>query len=230
MTWLRAVRALRTVPPIAWAVAAGIGLAVGAHQWHTQTVDRAVANAIETDRAARASAAALFLTGVVQQERQAAAWKVAAAVERADSAWAARDRAAQRTRQMERQLAARLKAFDIAITALPDSLRELPQVTRVVGACTALAQDCAQLREEITRERAATDAAEAKATEERAARVAQQAVADSALQSASLVIVDLRTRAEAAERRPTWRRAIAVIGTSAAAGGALIVHFARAVR
>lgn len=216
MTWLtiltllrKAGGALTRVPGFVWAILVGAAMLYGAWWLHSRSIDVAV----QRDRDQGSAAAMGFVNAFYAGERQKARWAVAAAEEKTRAAWASRDSAVVHTKQLERALAASRREVAGAIAVLPDSVRSIPGVARVVAACTALANDCEQLRVAVVAERATADSAKAKAEREGTAREAERVLADSALHQSGHVIaaqqdsmaIDRTARAKA-ERRPTWAR------------------------
>lgn len=175
---------IRKLPDWAWGVVVFAALAGGGWWLHTRSVELAVI----TDRREQADRARIERDSLLGAERLKAQWLVEQAEARTRDAWAARDKAVARTRQLEQQLATSQQRLADALVKLPDDVRRIPAVDSLVRACTSLAHDCEQLRTQIVLERAAVDTAKAATERERMARVAQQTVADSAIAKSAAVI------------------------------------------
>jgi hypothetical protein len=221
MTWLTILGLLRKtggaltrVPGFVWAILVGAGMAYGAWWLHHRAIDIAVLR----DRTQQSAASMAFVNAFYAGERKKARAAVTAAEAETRAAWASRDSAVVRSKQLERALAASTRKVTSAIAVLPDSIRKLPGVAGVVDACTALANDCEQLRVAVVAERAETDSAKANTERERTAREAERILADSALRESGKVIAAQqdsvaveRTAREKAERRPTWKRVAGIV-------------------
>lgn len=183
---LAILNALRKLPQWAWGVLIFLALAAGVRWLHLRSVEMAIL----TDRREQAALAKVERDSLLGAVYAKAQWKVEEAEARTRDAWAARDRAVARTRQLEQQLALSQRRVAAAVVRLPDSVRRIPAVDTLVRACTALANDCEQLRSQIVVERAAVDTAKSMATAERRAREQLQAISDSATTKASRIIAD----------------------------------------
>lgn len=206
MTAVMAIlNALRKLPEWAWGVLAFVALASFGWWLHTRSVELAVI----TDRREQAERARVERDSLLGAERAKAAWLVEQAEARTRDAWAARDKAVARTRQLEQQLATSQQRLADALVKLPDDVRRIPAVDSLVRACTSLARDCEQLRTQIVLERAAVDTAKASTERERTARVAQQTVADSALAKSAAVISAVRQENASLRGRISKKAALA---------------------
>jgi hypothetical protein len=201
----------RRLPEWAWGVIV-FALMAGSGWWlHTRSVELAVL----ADRQVRAREAQVVLDSIVGFERAKARWAVEEAQKATRASWATRDRAVAQTKAAERAVTVAQSRVRETIAAIPDSLKQLPVIKSALQACTALANDCEQLRAEIVTERAATDTAKAVVDRERRAHLLQQALADTALAKAGVVIVDQRSAiAKLGGRIP---RKVAVVGGALAA-------------
>jgi hypothetical protein len=205
------VDAARRLPEWVWGVVVFVLMASGFWWLHTRSVELAVL----ADRQARASEAQLVRDSLHTERRlHRVAVQQAEAVTRA--AWASRDSAVQRTRKAERTVIITQTRVREAIAAVGDSLRKIPEVGTVVGACTVLANDCEQLRARLEVERAATDTARAIAGRETAARERERATADTALTTATTLLSE--ERKQNASLRSRISRKAAVIGGAIAVG------------
>jgi hypothetical protein len=218
MTIVQALRvgfeAARRLPEWVWGVVVFAMLA-GATWWlHTRSVELAVL----ADRQTQRLEAQLMLDSIVGMERAKARWAVEQAEAATRAAWASRDSAVQRTRQAERAVVATTARVRRAIAAVGDTLRKIPEVGTVVGACTALANDCEQLRARLEVERAATDTAKAIAGRVVAARERERATADTALTTATTLLTAERKQNASLRSRISRKAAVAVGAVAAGAG------------
>lgn len=203
MTWLSAIGAawqwLQRLPQWVWGLAIGLLLIAGVRWVHLREVELAV----HSDRTVRAIDAKRELDSLMGIERERARVAVERATTQTTAAWATRDSAVRRTRQLEAKLTTSQQRLTAALAALPDSTARQPGVATLVQACSAVAQDCESLRTQVQQERAAVDEAKAKTEAERTARERAEAVADKALRTAGTRIADEIRRREQAEHRPT---------------------------
>lgn len=202
------VRWLRTWPDWLWATLGMLVLLAGGGWLH----QRQVALAVHTDRLERAREVTRE-TDSLRTLLRAQTVRVARAETEAKAARAARDSAVQRTRAIEQRVSRSLTRFDVAIAALPVGQVTPAPVREVVGACTAVANDCAAMRLAMIDERARADSAFARGDSLQAAQADVVETATAAVHTATERAQGAEARAREAEKRPTWKKVVGITTT-----------------